>query len=311
MGVTRARAASTAFRMRRAEGSCPVPLTSQSRDAPSAAASFRAVSASGRGRSPVSMSRVCPCPRPANRSSSRALIPALLRRLASRMLSETVMTTCVLVSAQVVKEDPEDRGDTRCQARHSSCVNELLERINYILALRAEDGKPMSLRALARAAGLAETHLGTFVKRLRDRPNAQIEVDTLIRIAKAADVDARWLATGEGSPLRHVRATETGTDPHRALAVEVARQVGASETAIAWAMTLDPKKEQPASWWLARIMSRHELDAIEQGYPEFAGIGSEPPPPASPDGLGKAVARNRDEARHSPPKTPVAKRRRD
>lgn len=120
------------------------------------------------------------------------------------------MTTMVLATTEVVKSWSIVSGDNRCQSRQYERVTTLIGRIARVQEICGQPGAPISLRKLARRAGLAETHLGTLVQRLRDRPGATIEIGTLTKIACAAGVDERWLATGEGSPF----AGEPRMAPH-------------------------------------------------------------------------------------------------
>lgn len=55
--------------------------------------------------------------------------------------------------------------------------------------------RKLTQRELARGAGMAETQIGVLLHRLQTSPMA-VELSTLQRIAKAADVDFNWLVTG-------------------------------------------------------------------------------------------------------------------
>lgn len=69
----------------------------------------------------------------------------------------------------------------------------LLARLEAILTARG-----MSQRALGRAAGLDERHVGVLMGRLRNDPNAGVEHRTLAALARAGGVSLSWLSSGEG-----------------------------------------------------------------------------------------------------------------
>lgn len=71
-------------------------------------------------------------------------------------------------------------------------VDEIALRIQRILELRG-----WTARELARQSGLpSETHVGLILK----RGGARVGVETLLKLAQAAQVSERWLLTGQGSP---------------------------------------------------------------------------------------------------------------
>jgi hypothetical protein len=85
-------------------------------------------------------------------------------------------------------------------------VASLLARIEYLIGLAG--GRQ---RELGRRAGLSPGGVGTIVHRLRKNPNASIDPDTLVKLAKGAEVSLQWLATGEGSP--HDTLASESTNP--------------------------------------------------------------------------------------------------
>lgn len=70
----------------------------------------------------------------------------------------------------------------------------IADRIKWLLEVT---GLPQ--RELARRADLAETQINVILKRLRTRPYA-IEVETVYKIARGAEVRGEWLLTGAGTP---------------------------------------------------------------------------------------------------------------
>ena len=58
----------------------------------------------------------------------------------------------------------------------------------------------MSLSKLSLEAGLSRSTVGNAIRREQDFGKASFDADTIAKVAKAADVDVRWLTTGEGSP---------------------------------------------------------------------------------------------------------------
>lgn len=80
-------------------------------------------------------------------------------------------------------------------ARIEAVTTTLAERIEWILKTRGISG-----RELARRAGLREPHVSVALRRLRENPSADIEAETLRKLAKGGAVSARWLLTDEGKP---------------------------------------------------------------------------------------------------------------
>jgi transcriptional regulator with XRE-family HTH domain len=79
-----------------------------------------------------------------------------------------------------------------------SSVSTLESRIMWLVEHRAEG----SQRELSRRAGLSPNYIGTILTRLRKKPNAQIEKDSLVALATAGDVSLDWLLNGRGNPER-------------------------------------------------------------------------------------------------------------
>jgi transcriptional regulator with XRE-family HTH domain len=73
-------------------------------------------------------------------------------------------------------------------------LRSIADRIKWLLEVT---GLPQ--RELARRADLAETQINVILKRLRTRPYA-IEVETVYKIARGAEVRGEWLLTGAGTP---------------------------------------------------------------------------------------------------------------
>lgn len=70
-------------------------------------------------------------------------------------------------------------------------------------------------RAFDSIAGLEPTHSTRILARLRDTARdkpADIERDTLVKIARAGAVSIRWLATGEGHPDDEIRTLRDGAE---------------------------------------------------------------------------------------------------
>jgi hypothetical protein len=95
--------------------------------------------------------------------------------------------------ASVVKSVGDDRSKREW---HTPGVSTLLQRLEHIMETRG-----LGQREWARRAGLgSEKDLGVTLHRLRKNADAQVKHETLVKLAKGADVSLRWLATGEGTP---------------------------------------------------------------------------------------------------------------
>lgn len=53
-----------------------------------------------------------------------------------------------------------------------------------------------SARYLSKSAGLSDAHISLLIRRLDQKPDADVEVGTLLAIAEAAKVSFAWLVTG-------------------------------------------------------------------------------------------------------------------
>ena len=67
------------------------------------------------------------------------------------------------------------------------------------------DNRGFSRRGLSLAAGLSQSHVGQII---RGDKKGRVSHSVLAAIAKAAQVNLTWLATGEGSPLDSEDAQE-------------------------------------------------------------------------------------------------------
>lgn len=90
-------------------------------------------------------------------------------------------------------------------------MSTLAERIELIVERRN-----VSQRELARMAGLKEPHIGLIISRLKKNPKAKVENETLLAIARGANVSPGWLLSGEGAsglPGDEGEAPTEGTPP--------------------------------------------------------------------------------------------------
>jgi hypothetical protein len=104
-----------------------------------------------------------------------------------------MLTTTVRQTTPVVKARADDNGSHPCNAH---VVSGLRQRIEWVVEHRAGGNQ----RELARMAGLAPSHIGTMLTRLRRDPDRDIESGTLSAIARGAKVSTRWLISGVGEP---------------------------------------------------------------------------------------------------------------
>ena len=70
-----------------------------------------------------------------------------------------------------------------------------------------------SQRELSRRAGIADTHVGTILRKLAIDPNYSVETKTLRKLAEAAGVSVSWLLTGEGEPEATLATVDRDEDP--------------------------------------------------------------------------------------------------
>lgn len=68
----------------------------------------------------------------------------------------------------------------------------LSDRLKWILQVRQKSARGLSLDA-----GLSQSHVGQII---RGTIKGEVSVTVLAAIAKASDVELRWLMTGEGNP---------------------------------------------------------------------------------------------------------------
>ncbi len=97
---------------------------------------------------------------------------------------------------------------TKVAVRYGSLVNPLVGRIQWIL-----EARKITQRELARRAGLNEPHVGLILARLKKNPEASIEHETLLALAKGGEVSPGWLLTGDGDPAPGVSVDATPHTP--------------------------------------------------------------------------------------------------
>lgn len=132
----------------------------------------------------------------------------------------------------------------------------LLERLEWVL-----EEKGWKPGHWARLAGLKErTHVNTIMRRLRDKPESTLDMETAAKLAMAADVSLDWLALGRGSPAGLLIKPESDPRyPTRATAVVGARIFGWNESAVAKVLAVDGFSEDPGlDYWLALLKAEHE-----------------------------------------------------
>lgn len=137
---------------------------------------------------------------------------------------------------------------------------DLLKRLNEVQELAGWSDSEWSRRA-----GLAErTHVSTLKRRLRENPNAGVDINVLAALADAADVSLDWLALGRGVPK--IEHYSDPTYPGRATAVAAAKIAGFSDSAIEAVVARDVGPKDPGtSFWLDQIMALHELERHQSG----------------------------------------------
>jgi len=108
---------------------------------------------------------------------------------------ESLMNPTVLTRTMVVKNE----GDDRCPHLGHAPVMSLADRFRQIKSrLEATEGRRVSEREISRRCGLEETHFTKILKRLDSNPNADIEQETLHKIAVGTNTSVQWLLSGEG-----------------------------------------------------------------------------------------------------------------
>lgn len=81
-------------------------------------------------------------------------------------------------------------------------MSTLLSRIEILISAAGNMSK------LARSAGMTPSHVATIVRRLKANPSAQLESDTLAKLAQGGAVSLDWLATGDGQILPDITITD-------------------------------------------------------------------------------------------------------
>jgi hypothetical protein len=107
------------------------------------------------------------------------------------------MSTRVDLSTRVVKNE----GEQRCVGlgrQYGMTVTSLAERISWVLRNRKDVVTNES--AWSVKAGLARTHVNGLRRRLREDASSGVELETLRKLANAAEVSVEWFAHGTGAP---------------------------------------------------------------------------------------------------------------
>lgn len=107
-----------------------------------------------------------------------------------------MLTSKVAAATKIVNSTTTDGDYSGSQSRYGDDVNTLESRILWVVEHRADGNQ----RELSRKAGLSEGYVGSLLTRLRKKPGAQVEGDSLAALARAANVSIGWLITGSGSP---------------------------------------------------------------------------------------------------------------
>jgi hypothetical protein len=129
-------------------------------------------------------------------------------------------------------------------------VTSLLDRIGEIL----EETKLNPSQLAAKAELKERTHVHTLMRRLRAKPDASLDMPTLVAIARAGNVTLDWLITGQ-EPKRPPIADADPKYPSRASALAAARLLGWPEAAIAQVAAVDNLASDPgAEHWMQRLM---------------------------------------------------------
>lgn len=185
------------------------------------------------------------------------------------------MNATVAANVVVVKRD---EADGRADGVHDRGMAGFVERLRWAMQIRQ-----WSARELARRAGMQETHVSSIIRRLETKPAADIEVSTVVRLARATGLTIEWLATGEGDVWQVYAAPDVY--PMRQRATRAARELGLSEEGIASVLgeTVHDGETKSARWWFDRMQARHVLYAPEETI--TPGVGTRRKPdhePAAP-----------------------------
>lgn len=157
--------------------------------------------------------------------------------------------------------------------------SQLGRRVEWVVALAKAEGRHPSARAFSEAAGFSHSMASQLiVGTIQDSTN-----DVIQGFARAGDVDARWLASGEGQPRPGLDAPAFTGAPGAVHAT--ARPLSATRTsdAVYWARfaemhpTFDEVAEVTRSR-AARENWAHDLDAVlniaAKRLPRFYGGGT-------------------------------------
>lgn len=165
------------------------------------------------------------------------------------------------------------RGELYAGTFTGSIVNVgLLERLQEVLDDTGWTAKEWAVRA-----NLAEpTHLYTSLRRLKAKPDHQLDVTTLAALADAAGVTLDWLALGR-LPKLSARGAPDPKYPSRSQAIAAARFMGIPEAAIARVATVDDLPLDPGTenWMQRLLLAANELRASQLLLPPGPDSGAE------------------------------------
>lgn len=116
------------------------------------------------------------------------------------------------------------------------------------------------MREFARRTGLRENHVEKLIKRLDADPRKDVQMQTLIKIARGAGVTMDWLTMGEG-PVEVGDFAALDPYPSRQRAVRAARELDLELEAIREVREeVDEHGAERSAWyWFERIHARHTL----------------------------------------------------
>jgi len=172
-------------------------------------------------------------------------------------------------------------------------MSNLLDRIEILISAAGNMSK------LAKSSGMTPSHVATIRRRLKANPSAQVENDTLVKLAKGGAVSLDWLANGEGQilpstpaesgPSRRIRLQEERPDldldddyPSRKIVVKALR--GKVEPALLDALQevrFELDGEPSERFWydeLVRIKRDRDRALRELGVPIEPEPGDRMPP---------------------------------
>lgn len=132
---------------------------------------------------------------------------------------------------------------------------DLSERIQHVMTTRG-----LTARGWSDLALLTPTHVSGILRRLKEDPEATVEIETLAKLAAAAGVSFEWLATGAGNPTAvALNIPDDPKYPTRGRVIGAAALLGYPQAAIEAIMQVHNLPADPGTnYWLNLLMIRAE-----------------------------------------------------